>query len=74
MTDLGGLGGHLDALLQNGDGEVWVGGGAEPQSEVWVGVRGLQLLYQLVQLGHPAQGQVTIGKEHPFALTTKEDK
>ena len=73
MTDLGGLGGHLDALLQNGDGEVWVGGGAEPQPELRVRFFHLQLFHQLVQLGHPAQRQVTVGKEHPFALTAKED-
>ena len=33
---LWGLGGHLDGGLQDGDGEVWVRGGAEPQSEVRV--------------------------------------
>ena len=62
--------GDLDALLEDGDGEVRVGRGAQPQSEVRVGVRGLQLLHQLVQLRHPAQRQVAVGKEHPVPLQT----
>ena len=71
MTDLGGLSGHLDALLQDGDGEVRVGRGAQPQSEFRVRFFHLQLLHKLVQLWHPAQRQVAVGKEHPFALNTE---
>lgn len=41
---------------------------AEPQSEVRVRLLHLQLLHQLVKLRHPAQGQVTVGQEHPVTL------
>ena len=36
--------GHLDAGLQDGDGEVWVGAGAEPEAEGRVWILHLQLL------------------------------
>lgn len=50
---LGRLCGHLDAGLQDGDGEVGVRAGAEPEAEGRVRVLHLQLFYQLVQMGHP---------------------
>lgn len=65
QLDLGWLSGHLDAGLQDGNGEVRVGRGAEPQAEVCVRFFHLQMLYQLVQLGHPGEGQVAVCQEHP---------
>jgi hypothetical protein len=57
--------GHLDAGLQDGDWEVWVGARAEPQAEGRVRVLHLQLLHQLVQIRHPRQRQVAVCQEHP---------
>ena len=71
LEALGRLGGHLDAGLQDGDGELGVRARAEPQSELGVRLFDLQALDQLVQLRHPAQRQVTVGQEHPVALTTR---
>ena len=68
VTDLRRLGSHLDADLQDGDGELRVRAAAEPQSEVRVGLLYLQLLYQLVKLRHPAERQMTVGQEHPVTL------
>lgn len=53
--------GHLDAGLQDGDGEVWVGAGAEPKAEGRVRIFHLQLFHQFVQIRHPRQGQVAVG-------------
>ena len=64
------LGGHLDAGLQDRDGEVRVGTAAEPEPEVLVRLLHLQLLHQLVQLRHPAERQVAVGEEHPVTLET----
>ena len=65
---LGRLGGHLDADLQDGDGEFRVRAAAQPQPEVWVGLLHLELFNQFVQLGHPAERQVTVRQEHPVTL------
>lgn len=62
---LGWLCGHFDASLQYGDREFWVRGRTKPQSEVWMRVLYLQLLYQFIQLRHPRQGQVAVSQEHP---------
>lgn len=59
---------HLDADLQDGDGELRVWATAEPQSEVRVRLLHLQLLHQLIQLRHPTEGQVTVGQEYPVTL------
>lgn len=69
---LGGLGGHLDARLQDGDGEVRVGRGAEPQPEVGVRLLHRQLLHQLVQFRHPGQRQVAVGEEDPVTCREVE--
>lgn len=47
--------GHLDAGLQDGDREARVGARAEPEAEGRVRIFHLQLLHQLVQIGHPRQ-------------------
>lgn len=59
---------HLDADLQDGDGELRVWATAEPQSEVRVRLLHLQLLHQLIQLRHPTEGQVTVGQKYPVTL------
>ena len=41
-THLGRLSGHLDAGLQDGDGEGGMGGGAQPQPEIFVGLLDLK--------------------------------
>ena len=66
---LGWFGGHLDAGLQYGDGEAGMGVATEPQTEVRVWLLGLQLLlHNLVQLRHPAEGEVAVGQKHPVTL------
>ena len=67
-TDLGRLCCHLDADLQDGDGKLWMRAAAEPQSEVRMRLFHLQLFHKLIKLRHPAQGQVTVGQEHPVTL------
>ena len=59
--------GHLDAGLQDGDGEVWVGAGAEPEAEGRVWILHLQLLHQFIQVRHPGQRQVAVGEEYPVS-------
>ena len=59
--------GHLDAGLQDGDGEVWVGAGAEPEAEGRVRILHLQLLHQFIQVRHPGQRQVAVGEEDPMS-------
>ena len=44
---------------------------AEPEAEVRMRVFYLELLYQFVKLRHPAEGQVTVGQEHPVTLETR---
>ena len=41
-THLGRLSGHLDASLQDGDGEAGMGGGAQPQPKVFMGLLNLR--------------------------------
>lgn len=62
------LGGHLDARLQDADGELWVGGAGEPKAEIGMRLLYLQLLYELVKLWHPGERQVTVGQEDPVTL------
>ncbi|KAH3750506.1 hypothetical protein DPMN_185032 [Dreissena polymorpha] len=64
--------GHLDACLQDGDGELRVWTEAEPEPELRVRFLHLQLLHQLVQLRHPAEGQVAVCKEYPDTLQERE--
>ena len=71
-TDLRRFCSHLDADLQDGDGELRVWTAAEPQSEVRVWLLHLQLLHKLIQLWHPAEGQVTIGQEYPVTLQYRQ--
>ena len=59
--------GHLDAGLQDGDGEVWVGAGAEPEAVGRVRILHLQLLHQFIQVWHPGQRQVAVGEEYPVS-------
>jgi len=69
-TNLRRFGGHFDARLEDGDGELGVGTAAEPETEVRVRRRilGLKVFNVLVQLRHPTQRQVTIGQKHPVTL------
>mmetsp|Transcript_145724 Transcript_145724/g.254364 ORF Transcript_145724/g.254364 Transcript_145724/m.254364 type:complete len:270 (-) Transcript_145724:5040-5849(-) len=61
----GRLRGHLDAHLQDGDGELLVGRGAEPQPEVVVRLLRGQVVDDLLQLRQPAEHQVAVRKEDP---------
>ena len=70
MAYLGWFSGHLDAGLQDGDGELRVRGGREPEAEFRMGLLHLELFHQLVQLRHPGQRQVAVGQEHPVTLDT----
>lgn len=41
----------------------------EPQPKLGVHFAGLQNFHDFIQFGHPAQGQVAIGQEHPLAFS-----
>ena len=54
-THLGRLCCHLDPGLEDGYGELGIRTAAEPEAEVRMRFLNLQLLYEFVQLRHPAE-------------------
>ena len=68
--DLGRFCGHIDAAVEDGDGEVRVGIAGEPQAELRVAddLVGLDLPDQDVQTAQPRDRQVTVCQEYPVTL------
>mmetsp|Transcript_5662 Transcript_5662/g.19199 ORF Transcript_5662/g.19199 Transcript_5662/m.19199 type:complete len:711 (+) Transcript_5662:204-2336(+) len=62
---LGRLVGHLDSVLQHGDGEVRARVRGEPQAEVGARVLRGDLLADALQGTHPADRQVAVLEDHP---------
>mmetsp|Transcript_45453 Transcript_45453/g.92919 ORF Transcript_45453/g.92919 Transcript_45453/m.92919 type:complete len:236 (-) Transcript_45453:278-985(-) len=59
---------HLGPHLEDGDGELGVGVGGEPEAKVIVWRNFSQPLHHLVERRHPAEHQVTIRQKHPLPL------
>mmetsp|Transcript_372 Transcript_372/g.699 ORF Transcript_372/g.699 Transcript_372/m.699 type:complete len:251 (-) Transcript_372:1384-2136(-) len=63
----GGLVGHLDAVLQDRDGEHGRGVGGQPQAEVAVGLLLGQVLTDLLQVAEPGDCEVAVLEDNPVA-------
>ena len=69
LESLGGLVGHLDAVLEDGSGELVGGVGGEPESEVrfgdfWIGG---EFLADAFEGGHPGNGQMAVLQHYPIS-------
>lgn len=60
--------GHLHSILQHGDGEVGGGVARQPHPEVRMGRVGVKFLADLLEGGHPGDGEMAILKDDPSAL------
>eukprot|EP00964_Phaeocystis_antarctica_P055484 scaffold32640_cov63-Phaeocystis_antarctica.AAC.2 len=65
---LGRLVGHLDAVLQDGHGELVRGPRGEPQPELGRGRVGVDVLADLLERGHPGRVEVAVLQHDPAAL------
>mmetsp|Transcript_33935 Transcript_33935/g.87128 ORF Transcript_33935/g.87128 Transcript_33935/m.87128 type:complete len:215 (-) Transcript_33935:564-1208(-) len=68
FESLGRLSGHFHATLKDGDGEFGMGRATQPEPEFFIGLVKRNFLDDLLQLRHPADGKMTIGKEHPVPI------
>ena len=68
LEALGRLRHHLDARLQDGDGELGVRVGREPEPEIAVGLALREALHDLLQGVHPGDHEVAVGQQDPVPL------
>lgn len=64
----GGLNSHLDAVLQDADGEVRSGWSGKEQSEFRIDFHWLQGLHHLFQVVDPGELQVRVLEEEPLPI------
>ena len=65
---LRGLVGHLDAVLQDGHGELVRGPRGEPQPKLGRGRVGVDVLADLLERGHPGRVEMAVLQHDPAAL------
>lgn len=62
------LSGDFDSALQEGDREVRMRSGGQPQAEIRMGILGVEAFNKLLQLVHPTDHEMAVGEEHPVSV------